>query len=414
MRRLAIAMAFVLAGGVAWAAPKADEVAEQDWPAMIARLRKELFDQPGYGPVRQQLAIAYNNYGVALSEQGQWTQAETQFQEALRFDDDNAQFAQNLSHVYVNQAHEMYQRFDLAGAVQRLNKALALNPELAHAYTLLGKIEYDRQKLKEAKAAWTKSLSLDPNQPEVTEFLGRVTEELPVESKFERLSQSYFDLRYEDQLERPVGFDIRDALLEARRGVGSDFAHWPKYKIVVLIYSAESFRAMRAETPEWMAGQYDGKIRVPLPSAQMNPASVQAILSHEYTHAVIHDLTRGKCPTWLNEGLAEYEGRKHFTQPLYRLAQAYQAKKMIPWLQLSDHISPTLPAETVGLAYEQSYSMVSYLIDRYGMWRVRKLLKAIAAGQSWDAAMADELNIKLTRLEQNWREVLPQHLRGAQ
>jgi tetratricopeptide (TPR) repeat protein len=412
-RWLAGACGALLVAG--WAAGAAAEEAPEtdDWPHIISKLRREAFDQPGHKPVRRQLAIAYNNYGVALSEQGEWSQAEAQFHEAMRFDQDNSQVTENLSHVYLNQAHDAYRRFDMTAAVQRIDKALGINPQLTQAHVLLGKIEYDRQRLKEAKAAWTKALQLEPDRADVKEFLDRVTEELPVEGKFERLAQSYFDLRYEEQLERPVGFDIRDALSEARRSVGSDFAYWPKYKIVVLIYSAESFRKMRAETPEWMAGQFDGKIRVPLPSAGMDPNVVRAILFHEYTHALIHDLTQGKCPTWLNEGLAEYEGRKHVSQPLWELEKAAQGNRLIPWLQLSEAIAPNLPTETVRLGYEQSYSVVTYLVDRYGLWRMRRLLKAIATGQSWDAAVAEELHIKLPRLEANWRDVLPQHLRSA-
>jgi tetratricopeptide (TPR) repeat protein len=411
IRALRIALALGLACGPAIVAGA--EEPEEDWPKTIARLRQQAFDKPGYRPARQQLAIAYNNYGVALSGQKNWAQAEAQFQEALRYDDKNAQFAENLSHVYLNQAHESFQRRDLGMAIQRVNKAIALNPSLAPAYTLLGKIEYDRQRLKEAKAAWTRALELDPDQPEVKDVLGRVTEELPVESKFERLSQFHFDLRYEEGIERPAGFDIRDALLEARREVGTDFSHWPKYKLVVLIYSAESFRKMREDMPEWVAGQFDGKIRVPLPSGQMDPKTVRAILAHEYTHAVVHDLTQGQCPNWLNEGLAEYEGRKHFNPPLVRLSTAIQHQKLLPWTQLSDFISPSQGFETVGLAYEQSFSMVSYLVDRYGMWRIRKILKSIAGGMSWEDTFAEELRIKLPRLEEHWREAVPEHLRRA-
>ena len=386
-----------------------------DWPAIIVQLKQEAYEHPGQSRSRQQLAIAYNNYAVTLTHQGQWDLAVRQFQEALRIDADNAQVKKNFSQVYLQQAQDAYeQQHDPAGAVVFIEQALALNPELAQAYTLLGVIEYDRQKLKEAKAAWQRSLQLDPNQPDVAERLQQVTEELPVESKFERLSQAYFDLRYEEQLERPAGFDIRDALLEARRTVGSDFAYWPKHKIVVLIYSADSFHRLRQETPDWVAGQFDGKIRVPLPNAQLNQGLVRNIMFHEYTHALIYDLTGGQCPSWLNEGLAEYEGRTQFSLPLRLLAEAAKTNALIPWTELSDHITSAARAEQVGLAYEQSFSVVTYLVERYGFWRVRRLLKALGSGQSWEVAMAEEFHLKLPRLEAERQKELPAVLSAHQ
>ena len=386
-----------------------------DWPAIIVRLKQEAYEHPGQSQFRQQLAIAYNNYAVTLTHQAQWDLAVRQFQESLRIDANNAQVKKNFSQVYLQQAQEAYeQQHDPAGAVVLIEQALALNPELVQAYTLLGVIEYDRQKLKEAKAAWQRSLALDPNQADVAERLKQVTEELPVESKFERLSQAYFDLRYEEMLERPAGFDIRDALLEARRTVGSDFAYWPKHKIVVLIYSAESFHRLRQETPDWAAGQFDGKIRVPLPSAQLNQGLVRNIMFHEYTHALIYDLTGGQCPTWLNEGLAEYEGRTQFSPPLRLLAEAAKTNTLIPWAELSNHITSGTQAEQVGAAYEQSFSIVTYLVERYGFWRVRRLLKALGGGQPWDEAMAQEFHLKLARLEAEWGKELPAFLNAHQ
>ncbi|MBI3083075.1 MAG: alpha/beta fold hydrolase [Candidatus Omnitrophica bacterium] len=392
---------------------KTDAQASTDWPTVIARLRQQMYERPGHGPTREQLATAYNNYGVALGDQHQWELAVQQLEEAIKLDADQEQFRNNLSLVYVNQAQEAYERFQVNGALEALSKATVANPNLPQAYVLRGQIEYDRQKLKEAKAAWQRAIELDPAQTELAKRLAQVTQELPVESKFEKLSHGYFDVRYEEPLERPLGFDVRDALLEARRLVGADFAYWPKHKIVVLIYSAESFRALRKETPDWAAGQFDGKIRVPLPDAQMDQATVRQILFHEYTHALIHDLTNRQCPLWLNEGLAEHEGRTQLAGTLHRLRQAFEGRQLIPWIELSDHFSSAQPAQDVAMAYEQSYSLSAFLIQRYGLWKIRRLLKAIADGQPWDAALEKEFRAKLTKIEAAWRAWLPEWLRTA-
>ncbi|MBI4342097.1 MAG: tetratricopeptide repeat protein [Candidatus Omnitrophica bacterium] len=397
---------------VAVASPGVAEEAA-DWPKVIAQLQQHLYRAPNHEEARRQLAIAYNNYGVQLGEAGRWDLAVSQFQEAIRLDGANESLRHNFANIRLRQAYDAYQRHQTAEAIQALDHVVALNPELAQAYILRGRIEYDRQKLKEAKAAWQRALELDPAQTDVARQLEQLNQELPVESDFERLSQAHFDIRYEERVEQPVWYDLRDVLFEARRLVGSDFAYWPDHKLVVLVYRADSFRKLRQETPEWVAGQFDGKIRVSLPSVQRDEAWVRNSLFHEYTHALIHDLSHGRCPTWLNEGLAEYQGRTQAPGSLALLTKAYETQQLVPWPQLSDQLTMARPTEQVGLGYEQSYSIVAYLAQRYGFWRFRRLLKAIDGGAAWPDAMESEYHLKLSHLEEDWREWLPELLRGV-
>ena len=282
-RALGTLLAVALGPGLLFAEPKESAQDPMDWPAVITKLRGELHDRPGFARTRQQLATAYNNYGVQLAEEGQWDLAQTQLQEAISLDGVNSQFRQNLANIYLRQGQQHYQDRQPREAREAAERALQANPSLAQAYALIGQIEYEDQRLKEARVAWQQAVELDPNLTELAGKLAQLNEELLVGSEFQRISQASFDLRYEERLERPVGFDVRDALLEARRMVGGDFAYWPKYRIVVLIYSAESFRKLWQETPEWVAGQYDGKIRLPLPNGHLDAAMVKQILFHEYT-----------------------------------------------------------------------------------------------------------------------------------
>jgi hypothetical protein len=411
---LRIVMAWLLLVAPVWAADQQTEEPEaKDWPVLIARLRQEVQRRPGLAHSREQLAIAYNNYGVSLSDTGQWEPAIAQLQEAIRVDPQNQQFRQNLANVYVNQAKKLHENHQDVEALSIIMQALNLNPDSAGAYQLQGEIEYDRQQLKEAKVAWDHALALDPTNTVLAGRLAQLTDELPVESKFDKLSQAYFDLRYEDAFERPAGFDIRDVLLQARRDVGSDFAYWPKYKIVVLIYSNERFRALRQETPEWIGGLYDGKIRVPLPGTEFDAARVREILFHEYTHALVHDLAKNRCPQWFNEGLATYEGMKQGVPRIDQLAKAATAQHLVAWDQFNEQFAWGLPANQVELGYQQSHSVVQYLVERYGFWRIRRLLKSLLDGATFEDALAQEFRMKQARLEADWRKGLLERVGAA-
>ncbi len=414
-RRWAVALGLALAAGAAPLRAEEDRAEQEptDWPTAISQLQQEVYRRPGFAQLREQLAIAHNNYGVQLGDQKQWDLAVHEVEEAIRIDEANASFRTNLTTLYLNQALSQQQAHDPEAALETLEKAIAIDPNLARAYAMTGDIEYERQHLKEAQAAWEQAVQLDPNLQTVAKRLERVTQELPVESKFDRLPQTYFDLRYEEEVGRSAGFDLQEALFDARRSVGSDFAYWPKHRIVALIYTADSFRRLREETPEWVAGQFDGKIRVPLPSAQLDVAAVKRILHHEYTHALIYDLTGSRCPVWLNEGLAEYEEQKDTAGSFRALAAAYQENRLVPWERLSAQFAPGMPVGEVQLGYEQAHSIARYFVERYSFWRIRKILEMLGEGHSWEETCEETLHVKSSRVETAWREWLKDQLGGG-
>lgn len=413
MRSAALILLILLFPLRAWAGQGTAAEANPDWPAVIAQLRERVDRVPSDRQAREQLAIAYNNYAVTLADAGELDEAVEQLEEALRLNPANAQLNTNLAAIHLKAAQEAYQARRLPEAKRLAQKALTAAPAQADPYVLLGEIEYHSQRLKEAKAAWEKALALGPDLPEVRAKLDQLNQELPVESSFEKVSRVYFDLRYTGQLERASGFDIQYLLLKARREVGSDFAYWPTHKIVVLLYTAEEFRRLRQQAPEWSAGQYDGKIRVPLPGQHFDPPTVTRILYHEYTHAVLYDLTNGLLPTWLNEGLAEYEAWKQDEPPWTGLRQALAQGRLLSWQALSASFSASATTMQAGLAYEQAHNIVRYLVERYRFWRIKRLLKAVKEGTPFEEALQREFRLNAARLEEQWRTWLQEQLAAS-
>lgn len=402
-------LGIVVAAAQARAAEEQTDPA-QDWPAEISRLEDQLDDFPNHAPLRQQLAIAYNNYAVTLATQGQLPEAARQLEEAVRTDPENVQLKQNLAMMHVQAAQEAYQKHQIPRAKEAIREALSANPNSAEAYGLLGEIEYNSQRLKEAKTAWQKALQLQPDFEQVKQRLAQLNQEMPVESELERISQVYFDIRFPETIERSAGFDLQERLMASRRSVGADFGYWPNRKLVVLVYSAQQFRQLRQDAPEWAGGQYDGKIRVPLPNGELHADMVSRILTHEYTHAVLYDVANNRCPVWLNEGLAEYEAWKDTAPAWQILRRASSQGRLMPWAQLFAAGFSAMSAEDASLAYEQSHSMVRFLVERYGFWRIKHLLQAIKQGASSQDALVAEFRLKLPRLEDNWRTWLQSEL----
>ena len=392
-------------------------VAQENWPAMIQTLKQQVRSNPGDKNLRNQLAIAHNNYAMALGNQKKWEEATRQMEEVLRLDRQNARFKENLSLVHLNHAYQLYQEPSRTHSYQSyrhlkakglVEKALRLNSKLAPAYVLLGDIEYDNQQLPKAERAWEKAQKLDPHMNGLASRLDRVDREFEVESDMNSVADLHFTLRYDDSVKRSTGFNIRRVLQQARLDVGRDFQYRPEHKIVVLLYSKATFRKVREGAPEWLAGIFDGKIRVPMPENKRDLGSVKGTVVHEYTHAVVHELSRGRVPHWFNEGLAEYQEAKFAKtrKSASSLKQALDADELVPWSQV-ESLFRGRSIDQVKLGYDQSHSVVAYLAQRYGFWHMPRLLKQMAQGASFEEALRQEFKSPAERLEKDWKRWLP-------
>jgi tetratricopeptide (TPR) repeat protein len=384
-----------------------------DWPRIISVLERQTRSDDN----RKKLAIAYNNYGIELSNQESWSEAEKKLEKALALDRRNETYKQNLAMVYLSHAFELSQERRSSGytsymhrdAKKLAEKAIRNDRKLVAAYVLLGDIEYENQRLLQAKSAWSRAQSLDSSQAGIKERMKKLKAEYSIERQFDRTGNSYFDLRYQENINRSAASELAKTLNQARRDVGRDLNYRPRHKIVVLIYSEESFAKVRSG-PDWVGGIYDGKIRVPLPNHAAGLASVKPILYHEYTHAVIHDMTDNQCPVWLNEGIAEYEESKLRTPSLELLRIAARINRLVPLADLDDGFqSPD--HKVAGLAYQQSYSIVYFLAKKYGFYRVRRLLEELGKSVSFEDALKQEFRLSVTQLETRWKRWLPSFVR---
>jgi hypothetical protein len=121
---------------------------------------------------------------------------------------------------------------------------------------------------------------------------------------------------------------------------------------------------------------------------------------------LIHDLTGRRCPTWLNEGLAQHEQAKVTPIDLEDLFSAVEAGSLIPLARLDGEFGFNHPPRRVRLAYLEAYSLTEYLIRKYGFWRVNSLLERFRQGAKLETVLTDELFLTVNQLETAWRRTL--------
>jgi hypothetical protein len=182
---------------------------------------------------------------------------------------------------------------------------------------------------------------------------------------------------------------VLEILKEAYASIGSQINHYPENPITVILYTQRGFFDI-TRAPGWAGGLYDGKIRIPVKNTAGKETMLRRVLFHEYTHALVRSMT-AQCPLWLNEGLAEYFS----SQPSQRIDQ------IIP-LKLLERSFPSGDPRAVLLAYIESYSAVSYLIERYGLYRMKDLLLTLGKGTKINDAFKSIFYISYDRFIQTW------------
>jgi hypothetical protein len=185
------------------------------------------------------------------------------------------------------------------------------------------------------------------------------------------------------------------------------FGATPKWPIRIWVYNdkADFDGALAPNSEPWIAGAafpWYGLILAILPDGNM--AEVARIIPHEMSHQVLFAATQNPFappPKWLDEGMAVYNqvGGKDQFPALVKRALAQNA---LPSLR---SLNGAFPYDTQGalLAYAESLSVVTFIIDHWGQAGVAKLITAFHAGMTPDDATKQALGVDLDQLDRQWR-----------
>lgn len=202
---------------------------------------------------------------------------------------------------------------------------------------------------------------------------------LPVSQKWLSLASENFLVMYTGQAGRRDAEPVLRTLEEAR----ADMSHRlslasltiPISRIEVVIYaSTGDFTATTAQ-PSWAAAVTRGtRIELQPPQILRRRGVLTSTLRHEYAHAVIETLGRGRTPRWLAEGLAA-----HFAGEGEMLTRQTSTNHLsLNELERRLSLSPS-PQEMSAL-YAEAYSRVRALIRSQGEARVWQKLSIADCG----------------------------------
>ena len=323
-------------------------------------------------------------------EHGNINQARRYFDSALRFQPEN-------STILVYYAALLVRTGNPSQALPLAQRAVRSAPNSPDAYTILGYAQSSCDHTREAIASWKHSLELRPD-PAVQQFLAKAQREDSAETDFAQRESSHFVLHYEGK-QTSEGF--RGQILTALESDYDDLVRSlgtpPRDNILVTLYTEQAFFDV-TRAPSWSGAINDGKLRIPISGLTSVTSELAHVLKHELAHSFINQLSGGRCPPWLHEGIAQLLEPKTIDSDGHQLTKLFQSHRNIPFNALEGSFTRFSGVEAY-VAYAESLAAVSYINDSYGMGDIQRILQLLSQGSSTEAALRATIHSDYGSLE---------------
>ncbi|MGA8271154.1 MAG: peptidase MA family metallohydrolase [Candidatus Sulfotelmatobacter sp.] len=330
-------------------------------------------------------------------DHGNIDQARRYFDSALRFQPEN-------STVLIYYAASLVRTGNPSQALPYAQRAVNAAPESADAYAVLGYAQQASDRTKEAVASWKHSLELRPDA-NVEQYLAKAQREQNVETDFAQRESSHFVLHYEGkQTSEAFREQILAALESDYDDLSSTLGTPPRDNVLVTLYTEQAFFDV-TRAPSWTGALNDGKLRIPINGLSSVTPELARVLKHELAHTFINHLSAGRCPPWLNEGIAQLLEPKSLAGDGRQLAQLFKTQGEIP-LNVLEGSFMRFSGPQAYLAYAESLAAVSYVNDSYGMGDIQRILQHLSEGSSTEAALRATIHSDYGQLESDLAKYL--------
>lgn len=377
------------------------------------------------------IATAYD-----LFNQGKFDEAEKAFRELYAQYPTEDIVARGLANSLVAAAWNQFREKEFERSLEYIEEANAVSPRDPRIIKLMGYCNYKLELYRDAAGLLEQSIEMgddDPNShlmlahifyfnkdnlPKVIEHLGVASEAMPeradirkfllkvmreagVEGNFSKQESRHFNVKYSGFEDEEISITILNLLSDVYVRVGYEMDYYPSDEITVILYTKKDFRSTTG-TPSWSGALYDGRIKLPVAGLEdVNDDELLSLVVHEYTHAAIHRMGKAGCPTWLNEGLAMYMEEKIAG----RYREAPENMSIIPLYNLHGSFLK-MPADMAKDVYALSLLGTRYLIDNWGIYGARELVKRVGRGESFDKAIHDITGIPYAEFNARFKATL--------
>ena len=335
-------------------------------------------------------ATAYFVAGKSEFDRGNFTKARSYFDSAIRFDGQNPTILNFYAALLVKTGNANE-------ALPYAQRAVQAAPESADTWAVLGYAQFAADRTKDAIQSWKRSLQIRPDSM-IAGLLEKAEKDAKAEAEFSERESSHFTLRYEgNQTSEAFRRQLLGTLESEYEDLERELGGAPRGNIAVILYTGQAFFDV-TQAPSWSGAINDGKLRIPVSGLDSVTPELARVLKHELAHSFINQLSAGRCPQWLHEGIAQALEPKSLSSNGRRLAQLYAAQKEIPFNMLESSFMRFTSLEAV-LAYDESLAAVQYIDDAHSRADLRRILERLAEGSSTEAALRSTIHSDYGQLE---------------
>ncbi|HUL15195.1 MAG TPA: tetratricopeptide repeat protein [Terriglobales bacterium] len=336
--------------------------------------------------VAAQFELSHGNMEVALTDE----------RTALNYAPDQPILLMNVAYLHLRRSEYKESLDDL----ERARQVAPDNPDVAK---LAGWAYYGLNKIDQAVAEWKRALALRAD-PEVAAALAKAERDKQEEANYKENESAHFTLRYSGAAQPELARDVLRTLEMHYGEIESELDYSPPDPIGVILYTQEAFADI-TRAPGWVGALNDGRIRVPVQGLTNVTPELSRVLKHELTHSFVGQKTRGRAPTWIQEGLAQWMEGKRSGENAAQLVQIYDAKQNASLAQLEGSWM-NLSGDTAEYAYAWSLANVEYIVQNNGMGDIERILDRLAQGDSTEVALRTVLHSDYGDLMQSTAEYL--------
>jgi len=267
-------------------------------------------------------------------------------------------------------------------------------------YRALGE-EYLRfQRLEEAAIAWGEAARLSGQDPPTLQRLARVRDELAVSRGQRTLATDHFELFADPAISDEALRRAAEGLEDAYARIAASLRIALTRAQIVVLYSGRAYFSL-VSVPDWVAGMFDGKIRVSLEAEGGDGSASAAVLAHELAHALLRGASGDRAPGWLHEGFAQWSAGRRM--PRRELPDALSGGATPTAAALEAKLRGALDRRAARSLYAQTLSLVEHLVDRRGEGALVCIVSRLGSGSTIDEALREETGWSEEELFASWK-----------
>jgi hypothetical protein len=250
----------------------------------------------------------------------------------------------------------------------------------------------------------------------LSQFLTRET--YAQDKDFKQMRSEHFIINYQEGVKRGYVSKIKNTAERFYRTITQEFSLirdelwlWENRAKVFIAKDKDSYLE-KFGCSSWSAAcvNYHEKIIYTYP----DQSRFSSIFIHELTHIIFRERSgKGNFPLWLDEGAATFVEDKYsghlYKKRLKVLSKAIKNNKHIDFISLSKVTVGSLrnkDSEYVNLFYLESFSIVNFIIAKFGKYKFSSFLSSLKKGYSLESALAKiSYQFKgIEDLEKQWKK----------